>query len=244
MIILLAVVVVIPHFLNDGYIIYLNRAFANWYRVDGRWISDLTIGKWVMWVLDFLVYLSLPVCALYYYIRRGWFSWRAFDFHTDHLGRNVLSGLVLFAVVWFLALYKAVNWDPTLRELFPFWGYYAFFYKRGDGVILWLLMSIYLGLAAGFLEEFLYRSFLIRTLERIGLSSIKAAGIAVLVFTAIHFGKGAHILLLAFAVGVVFTMIYLRKRNILPLVVAHSALDIFWISGYEERFAGWLLKLV
>ena len=104
-------------------------------------------------------------------------------------------------------------------------------------------MSVYLGLAAGFLEEFLYRSFLIRSLERLGLPALGAGAVSVVVFTGIHAVAGAPILVVAFGVGIVFTAIYLRTRNILPLVVAHSAIDIFWVSGLEAKFSVVLMKL-
>ncbi|MEE8434312.1 MAG: CPBP family intramembrane glutamic endopeptidase [bacterium] len=104
-------------------------------------------------------------------------------------------------------------------------------------------MFVYLGLAAGFLEEFLYRSFLIRSLERLGLPAVGAGAVSVIVFTGIHAVAGAPILVVAFGVGIVFTAIYLRTRNLVPLVAAHSAIDIFWASGYEDKLAGYLLKL-
>ncbi|MCH8886983.1 MAG: CPBP family intramembrane metalloprotease [SAR324 cluster bacterium] len=243
-IIALVALPILPHFLNDIYIVVLNETYLSRTPVNGNWtLQPGLAGKWLMWTLDFTVYLTLPVAALWFFLRKGWFSWEAFDFRTENLGRNAMLGLLLFAAIWMVAFIKAVYLDPLLRPLLPKYGYGGFFFQPRDGWLLFLLMSVYLGLAAGFLEEFLYRSFLIRSLERLGLPAVGAGAVSVIVFTGIHAVAGAPILVLSFAVGIVFTAIYLRTRNIVPLVAAHSAIDIFWASGYEDKFVGFLIKL-
>ena len=57
---------------------------------------------------------------------------------------------------------------------------------------------------------------------------------AVVLFTLIHASQGAATMVTALVVGSVFTAIYLRQRNIFPLIVAHSSIDVFWVSGYDE----------
>ena len=234
-IVVLALLVILPHYLNDIYIVYLNKAFVTWAQVDGRWIvADLAIGKWVIWLLDLIVYLSLPVLALFLFWKRGWLPWRCFDLKTTNLVWNFLFGIVLFVCLWCVMFYIAVTFHPWLDKLLPRYGYSPFFYKREDGWLPFILVSVYLGLAAGFLEEFVYRSFLIRTFERIGLETENAGVVALVLFTLIHASQGAATMVTALVVGGVFTVIYLRQRNILPLIVAHSSIDVFWVSGYDE----------
>lgn len=239
----LALLAILPHYLNDFYIVYLNKAYVTYLRVDGRWVlQSLRIGKWVMWTLDLAVYLTLPVLALWLYVRKGWFSWQAFDFPTERPGKDILIGLLLFAALWLAFFFKAFQWDPWLRDLVPRAGYFAFFYTPRDGWLPYILMSLYLGLAAGFLEEFLYRSFLIRALERAGLATWQAGVASVVLFVFIHAVAGAHLWVGALLAGTVFTLYYIRYRNIVPLVTAHAAIDIAWISGLGDRLAGPLAR--
>ena len=231
----LAALVILPHYLDDIYLVYLNKTYVSWRQVDGRWQATLGIGKWVLWAWDFAVYLTLPVLALVFYGRKGWVSWNALDIKTTHLAGNFAFGMALFAGIWGVAFFKALYLNPWLNKLLPRFGYSAFFYKPEDGLVVYALMAIYVGLAAGILEEIVYRSFLIRTLERVGLSPWQAGGVALVVFTLIHASSGAATLVVALFAGGVFTVVYLVRRNILPLIVAHSAIDIFWVSGYDGK---------
>ena len=98
MIIGLLAIVILPH--------YLNKTFLYWHDLDGRLQQRvLPGGKWIMWSLDLLVYLTLPVLALWYYVRRGWFQWAAFDFKTAGWPRSVLIGLAMFAGIWGMSFF-------------------------------------------------------------------------------------------------------------------------------------------
>ena len=240
----LAALVILPHYLDDIYLVYLNLAHVSWHQVDGKWQATLGIGKWVLWAWDFAVYLTLPTLALVFYGRKGWLSWSAFDIKTTHLAGNFAFGMALFAGIWGVMFFKALYLNPWLNSLLPRFGYSAFFYRPEDGLVVYALMAIYVGLAAGILEEIVYRSFLIRTLERVGLSPWQAGGIALVVFTLIHASSGAATLVVALFAGGVFTVVYLVRRNILPLIVAHSAIDIFWVSGYDGKLFFFLKPFV
>ena len=98
-IIALVALPILPHFLNDIYIVALNETYLSRTPVNGNWtLRPGLAGKWLMWTLDFTVYLTLPVAALWFFLRKGWFSWEAFDFRTENLGRNAMLGLLLFAL--------------------------------------------------------------------------------------------------------------------------------------------------
>ena len=140
---------VLPHYLNDIYLVYLNKTYVNWHQVDGKWQATLGIGKWVLWAWDFAIYLTLPVLALVFYGGKGWVSWNALDIKTTHLARNFAFGMALFAGIWGVAFFKALYLNPWLNKLLPRFGYPAFFYKPEDGLVVYALMAIYVGLAAG-----------------------------------------------------------------------------------------------
>lgn len=234
-ILILLTLPILPHFFNDFYIVYLNNTFVTWEKVDGTWISTLTIGKWVMWILDFLIYFSFPIVILSIYLKKRWITCQQLDLKFTDVPRNILFGITLAAIIWFVLYLKWIYFGKWLNELFFGYRYYAFFYKPEDGLYSYILMSIYIGTAAGVLEEVLYRSFLIRGLERVGIPSWISVLLSILVFTGIHFCGGAMYMANGLIVGCIFGFIYLKIRNVIPLCIAHLLIDIVWVCGLDER---------
>ncbi len=88
-------------------------------------------------------------------------------------------------------------------------------------------MLVLLSLRAGFVEEILFRGYLLDRLTR--LSGRRWIGIigSIALFTAMHFGgwQAGQLILVALA-GTLFTALYLWKRNIMICVIAHSIVDL------------------
>ena len=161
----------LPHFLNDVYIIGLSRGFITWSIVDGQ--NTATVG-----------------------------------------------------------ITKAIHLDPHL-SWFTGYSYAPWFYRPEDGPLRHVLFNVYIAGSACLLEEALYRSFLINGLERVGMPTWKAASISLVVFSLIHLSGGASFVLGAFLVGGLYTLVYVKTRNILSLVVAHFLVDLSWVTGFD-----------
>ena len=88
-------------------------------------------------------------------------------------------------------------------------------------------MLVLLSLRAGFVEEILFRGYLLDRLTR--LSGRRWIGIigSIALFTAMHFGgwQAGQLILVALA-GALFTALYLWKRNIMICVIAHFTVDL------------------
>ncbi|MFN0046708.1 MAG: lysostaphin resistance A-like protein [Sphingorhabdus sp.] len=93
------------------------------------------------------------------------------------------------------------------------------------GMPWWML--VLLSLRAGFVEEILFRGYLLDRLTR--LSGRRWIGIvgSIALFTAMHFGgwQAGQLILVALA-GTLFTALYLWKRNIMICVIAHFTVDL------------------
>jgi len=227
---------ILPHYLNDIYLVLLHRWYVRPVTVGGavRPMAS-TEGIWWMWSLDFVVYLGIPLVIMWHYARRGWFPWAAYGFRPGQWLPGIAVGLGLALLGWLPMALAHQHWGDWLGGLLPHVSYAPFFVGKKAGVLAWLLVSLYIALGAGFLEEYLYRAFLIRGLERVGLRPWQAGGVAIVVFVFIHAVAGVYVWLVALWVGLVFTVYYIRFRNIYPLVVAHVAIDLFWASGLEGR---------
>ena len=100
----------------------------------------------------------------------------------------------------------------------------------------------------GFVEELIFRGFLFKAMLKDGKSG------QAIVISSITFGAGHIVNLLtghalvetltqivfAVAIGFIFTMVYYKCGSLLPLIVAHSVIDVFSVFAVDNPTAHWL----
>lgn len=84
-----------------------------------------------------------------------------------------------------------------------------------------------IALRAAVVEEVLYRGFAFERIYELSKSKWLAALIPVILFTLIHLTWGAGHLVFVFIAGGIFMLMYLSKRNLPMLMIAHFVTDIF-----------------
>jgi membrane protease YdiL (CAAX protease family) len=82
------------------------------------------------------------------------------------------------------------------------------------------------------LEEFVVVGYLLTRLRQLGLSTVAAVATSALLRGSYHLYQGFGAFLGNAVMGVVFALFFLRTRRILPLVVAHTILDVVSFVGY------------
>lgn len=87
------------------------------------------------------------------------------------------------------------------------------------------LAGLALALVAGFGEEIVFRAYAISRMEEAGYGRA-AVWAPWAVFTVVHLYQGFVALLVIGVVGGVFTWLYLWKRSVWPVMVAHALYDI------------------
>lgn len=88
-------------------------------------------------------------------------------------------------------------------------------------------VAIFAAVVAGLVEEPLFRGVPIESLARTDLGLLRAGGVTWLLFTVAHAPSyPAGNLLQTAVVAAVFTAAYLWRRSIVPLVIAHVALNV------------------
>lgn len=91
----------------------------------------------------------------------------------------------------------------------------------------WLFMS----LTAGFCEEFVYRGFAIRYLQGRGVRTWVAVLAATLAFVLVH-GKAAQIIFpILLVAGLLFSVLFLWRRSLVPGICLHALIDLYAIIG-------------
>lgn len=89
------------------------------------------------------------------------------------------------------------------------------------------IFFIFLVFSTGFCEEIVYRGFAISSLERIGVNKWLALLIAAFIFVGIHgFYAYSNRFLFLFGGGVMFGVIYLLSKRLLPGILLHLAINL------------------
>jgi membrane protease YdiL (CAAX protease family) len=98
-------------------------------------------------------------------------------------------------------------------------------YGSSSGPAVPLGVSLLLYARAGIAEEVFYRGYAIERIEALSGSRAIAASIPLLIFAGGHFSQGVAGILITFVIGAIATAIYLWRRNLVILIIAHFMVD-------------------
>lgn len=90
-----------------------------------------------------------------------------------------------------------------------------------------LPMLLLIALRAGVVEEVLYRGYAFERIYEITKSKWLAALVPVVIFMLAHLSWGVGHLLFIFFAGGLFMLVYILKKNLGLLIVAHFTTDVF-----------------
>src|SRR3954452_3564751 len=152
--------------------------------------------------------------ALIVIIRRGeHLPMRSIGLGTARWWKSVLWGLVIAivsaAAIGALAYLTGYGHGP---------GSAAF-----EKLPLWLITAIVL--RAGVVEELFYRGYARERLQMIGLGRFWSVAIPLVIFSLGHWTGGAANILIAFIAGLVLTVFYLWRRDLVANMIGHGLID-------------------
>lgn len=166
-----------------------------------------------------------------------WLLWRARRPHLGALGidgsrpwRDAASGTVLVLVIGIpgLALYFAGRALGRTAEVVP-----------APLDAQWFTVPVLLlsALRAGLTEEVIVVGYLFERLRRLGWSTWPIILAAAALRGVYHVYQGELALVGNFAMGVLFGWLYARTGRLVPLIVAHTLIDVAVFVGYPWAFA-------
>jgi membrane protease YdiL (CAAX protease family) len=85
---------------------------------------------------------------------------------------------------------------------------------------------ILIALRAGIVEEVLFRGYAFERINDLTKSKFLAGLIPLIVFTLAHLAWGVGHLLFVFIAGALFTILYVAKRNLALVIIAHFTVDV------------------
>ncbi len=125
------------------------------------------------------------------------------------LGWGLLLTLVCFIVAVILAAVTGYGHGPASEAMAK--------------LPLWLITLIVT--RAGIVEEFFFRGYAIERLQMVGLSRPWAAIIPLVIFSVGHWTGGWANIVIALALGIILTLSYLWRRDLIANMIGHFMVD-------------------
>ena len=104
----------------------------------------------------------------------------------------------------------------------------------GSHITLLTVMFIWLN---PFFEELLVRAFLITEMEQIYQSTTLAVFVSVVLQASYHLYQGLPAALIHASTFLMFSIYFIRRRRILPIIMAHLYMDVIGLAFYA-RYLG------
>jgi len=185
---------------------------------------------------DFFHYVALPgACALWIW-RQGQVKPAdlGLDRSGDTPGEGLLLGILLALVLWLLYKVAEYGFGALLANWGLFWRA-DFQWEQPLRNSEWRHgLAFYYAATAGLVEEVTYRGCLFRLLAGAGAgprrSKWRFVWVSSLLFCLSHWEQGSAYMLAAGAFGLAAALIYLKLRDLWPLIIAHFLDDLvdFW----------------
>jgi len=197
--------------------------------INGTYNAALANSPALFWLADIGGWIFLPSIILFLLYRQ--YGFRLSDYGLTPLGsvhqRRELMNWTLLATFILSIYYFAFGWLAWqfTDDVEPLFGYAQ---VVPDGMMHYVVV-FYLAITAAVFEEIFYRGLIWRLVYT--ASSIKHKSfIYILVssslFGLVHWENGSAEVFSATIFGFVACVLYLRLRNLLPLMVAHFFVDV------------------
>jgi membrane protease YdiL (CAAX protease family) len=185
----------------------------------GRPLLDLTLQ------LASITVALAPVALVFYLMARSGEPPSAMGLDTTRPASDLARGAALAAIIGglglglYLAAYQAgLSLNVVPENLPALWW-------RTPVLILDALQN-------GILEEILVIGYLLRRLDQLGWSPVRAIALSAVVRGSYHLYQGFGGFIGNAAMGAVFGVLYRRWGRVTPLIIAHSLIDAVAFVGY------------
>jgi membrane protease YdiL (CAAX protease family) len=187
----------------------------------------------LFWAFDVLKFVVIPAAILVWLARR--FSIVPSDYGMRRMSRNEgwprFLGLTVFLVVLLSLVFRATLWIALM--IVPPAGSGAFYGSMVPEGWLHFPVVLYFAVTAGFVEEIFFRALPLVYLGERFAGKIPVAAYLIgssVLFASIHWENGAHEVAATFMYGLLAGTLYLKLRDLWPLIGAHVLIDVWSFS--------------
>jgi len=198
------------------------QAVLNGSLAPGRPLLDLFLQ-----LTSTLIGLAPVVLALYLIAREGADPFRAIGLDLRRPGPDLLRGAALAAIIggsglglYLAAFHLGFNLNVVAESLPNVW---------------WRIPVLVLSAAQnGLLEETLVIGYLLRRLDQLGWRPSRAIAFSACLRGSYHLYQGFGGFIGNAVMGTIFALCYRRWGRVMPLVIAHTLIDMGAFIGYAE----------
>lgn len=188
--------------------------------------ANIFVKDWRLWLsIDYVGVKLLPIAIAAWLIGSK-------RMRPEQLGlrsQSLLSFLVVFLAT---ALVGTLIDQNAYRLIAALPGYPALGSMPEIGSPAWNWFDLTVGLLmVGVVEELVFRGYLHTFLSRFTRSSSAIVAISSVAFGLIHWSLGLHTVLITSVIGAVFMIAYLSTRTLLPIMLAHFAVNFIDFAG-------------
>lgn len=195
-----------PYFLNDFYLIVLTK--------DYIYLNAL-------WIADVIFYTAIPLTTLLILRKKNIFTFAEIGF-TQRTPLLYVPLLVLLGLLVHIIITSHLEIWLYAHNCFKTCNGYAFY---PNGLLKWLSI-IYAALSAAFMEEIIFRGLLFKMLKSHIAKTWLILIIANLIFASIHWCLGSGKLISTFIMGIIISLVYLRKGRLSDAILTHLVINI------------------
>ena len=197
------------------------QAVLNGSLAPGRPVLDLFLQ------LTGIALALAPVVLVFYLIAREGETPSVMGFDARHPGQDLLRGAVLAAVIggsglglYLTAFHLGFSLNVVAESLPNVW---------------WRIPVLILNAAQnGLVEETLVIGYLLRRLDQLGWRPSRAIAFSAILRGSYHLYQGFGGFIGNAVMGVIFALCYRRWGRVMPLVIAHTLIDMGAFIGYAE----------
>jgi len=197
-----------------------------------NWLNEYLVDNPVIfWILDVFAWVILPASIAFILIRKHGMSFRDVGLGNPFTGMKESLRLINVAVIATVVLFFSHRVAFTgLSVFFP--DQPTFSYQTmipGDGNTRYLVIC-YFAITAGIVEEFYYRGLLLRVVRCFDAKDSLYLLVSPILFALAHWEQGLAGVGASWVFGVLACIVYLRLRNLRPLITSHIVIDLILFS--------------
>ncbi len=210
-------VAISPFFLNDLY-------------------NPIIKDTWLYWILELMSWVVIPLIFCFYMHRQKVICFS--DMFSLIFIKQRRPVLLIFIGILFVPVFY---WVYTV-SFYLFEGVFGTVqivnhtnvYRDviSDSGKSSILIILYYSITAGVVEELYYRG-ICRTFIKNKLCFVLSSS---LLFSAAHWGDGGAKLFATFILGLVYAWVYVKIKNLWPLIISHALMDILLFANVTFAF--------
>lgn len=189
------------------------------------WIGHMSISYYDKLFYSRFIYWG-TVLSLFFYARQ--LERRPLLINTE--AKSTIGFFLLSVLVLYL-LYIAAAIASALPVLFGVRENYSMIKMIAKVLKGHPMLLTFIALTAGVTEEFIFRGYVLIRLIQLFKNPTAAIIVSSLLFSALHYRYNSlHELIFAFLIGIIFSVYYLKYRNIKALMLTHFLIDLIGMT--------------